>query len=81
MISARGLGIQLPHVARAADQYLSSSLAFRSLAEGIKGALAKPVRIGLANFRDLNDLTGDQFGYRIIPIRELKHLKRLLVCS
>ena len=36
--------------------------------ECFKIPLAQPIGIGLTDLRDLNDLAGDQFGYRVIPV-------------
>jgi hypothetical protein len=43
------------------------------------GSLAQSVWITLAYFRYLDDLAGDKFGYRIIPVGKLKHFERMLV--
>src|SRR5262249_28738024 len=51
----------------------------RPLSERIKGALAQLINIKLAPFRDRDDLAGDELGYRITPIGELKRRQSLLI--
>jgi hypothetical protein len=49
-----------------------------TLFKGIKGPLAKPVRISFTRPRKLDDFARNQFGYRVLSITELKHFQHIL---